>query len=149
MDIDGQLQSLLNIVLAGLAGGILGLERELEDKPAGIRTFAVVAMGACLFPPVGVHAFDGAADAESRLVAQIVTGIGFLGAGTIIQVQDKVEGLTTAAGIWSVAAVGMAFGFGLYILGAGTTVILLIAFAVIGRLLPPKDAIEGRPPSRG
>jgi putative Mg2+ transporter-C (MgtC) family protein len=149
MDIDGQLQSLLNIVLAGLAGGILGLERELEDRPAGIRPVAVVAMGARLSSLVGVHAFGGAADAESRLVAQIVTGIGFLGAGTIIQVQDKVEGLTTAAGIWSVAAVGMAFGFGLYILGAGTTVILLIAFAVIGRLLPPKDAIEGRPPSRG
>jgi putative Mg2+ transporter-C (MgtC) family protein len=149
MDVEGQLQSLLNIVLAGVAGGILGLERELEDKPAGIRTFAVVAMGACLFTLVGVHAFDGAADAESRLVAQIVTGIGFLGAGTIIQVQDKVEGLTTAAGIWSVAAVGMAFGFGLYILGAGTTAILLIAFAVIGRLVPPKEMGDGRPKAKG
>ena len=145
MDVEGQLQSLINIALAGLAGGILGLERELEDKPAGIRTFAVVAMGACLFTLVGVHAFAGEADAQSRLVAQIVTGIGFLGAGTIIQVRDKVEGLTTAAGIWSVAAVGMAFGFGLYILGAGTTAILLIAFAVIGRVVPPKSMIDGKP----
>ena len=140
MTIEIQLQALLNVVLAGIAGGILGLERELEDKPAGIRTFAVVAMGSCLFTLVAVQAFDGKDDAVSRLVAQIVTGIGFLGAGTIIQVRDKVEGLTTAAGIWSVAAVGMAFGFGLYVLGAGTTGILLVAFAVIGRLTPPKGA---------
>jgi putative Mg2+ transporter-C (MgtC) family protein len=143
MAIELQLQSLLNIVLAGIAGGILGLERELEDKPAGTRTFAVVAMGSCLFTLVGVQAFDGKDDAVSRLVAQIVTGIGFLGAGTIIQVKDKVEGLTTAAGIWSVAAVGMAFGFGLYVLGAGTTAILLIAFAVIGRMMPAKTSTEG------
>jgi putative Mg2+ transporter-C (MgtC) family protein len=140
VEIQAQIQSLLNIVLAGIAGGILGLERELADKPAGIRTFAVVAMGSCVFTLVGVHAFDGAGDAESRLVAQIVTGIGFLGAGVIIQVQDKVEGLTTAAGIWSVAAVGMAFGFGLYVLAAGATVVLLIAFAVIGRFTPKTRA---------
>jgi putative Mg2+ transporter-C (MgtC) family protein len=138
MPIETQLESLLRIVLAGVAAGILGLEREIEDKPAGTRTFAVVGMGACLFTLVGEQAFDGKDDAVSRLVAQIVTGIGFLGAGTIIQVRDRVEGLTTAAGIWSVAAVGMAFGFGLYVLGAGTTAILLVAFAVIGRLLPAK-----------
>ena len=143
MTIEAQLLALLNVVLAGVAGGILGLERERQDKPAGTRTFAVVAMGSCLFTLVGEQAFDGNDDAVSRLVAQIVTGIGFLGAGTIIQVKDKVEGLTTAAGIWSVAAVGMAFGFGLYALGAGTTAILLIAFAVIGRLLPGKTSTEG------
>ena len=138
MAVETQLESLLRIVLAGIAAGILGLEREIQDKPAGTRTFAVVAMGSCLFTLVGEQAFDGHDDAVSRLVAQIVTGIGFLGAGTIIQVQDRVEGLTTAAGIWSVAAVGMAFGFGLYVLGAGTTIILLIAFAVIGRIMPDK-----------
>lgn len=138
MTFELQLQSLLDLVLAGIAGGILGLEREIEDKPAGTRTFAVVAMGSCLFTLVGVQAFDGSDDAVSRLVAQIVTGIGFLGAGTIIQVKDRVEGLTTAAGIWSVAAIGMAFGFDLYVLGFGMTVILLVAFAVIGRVLPTK-----------
>jgi putative Mg2+ transporter-C (MgtC) family protein len=138
MPIDAQLDALLRLVLAGVAGGILGFERETQDKPAGTRTFAVVAMGACLFTLVGEQAFDGKDDAVSRLVAQIVTGIGFLGAGTIIQVQDRVEGLTTAAGIWSVAAIGMAFGFGLYVLGVGTTALLLVAFAVIGRLMPDK-----------
>ena len=143
MPLDAQLDALLRLVLAATAGGILGLEREAHDKPAGVRTFAVVAIGACLFTLVGELAFDGKDDAVSRLVAQIVTGIGFLGAGTIIQVKDRVEGLTTAAGIWSVAAIGMAFGFGLYLLGIGTTALLLIAFAVIGRLLPSKVRSDG------
>ena len=138
MPLEAQLDALLRLVLAGAAGSVLGFERETQDKPAGIRTFAVVAMGACLFTLVGELAFEGKDDAVSRLVAQIVTGIGFLGAGTIIQVKDRVEGLTTAAGIWSVAAIGMAFGFGLYLLGIGTTVLLLVAFAVIGRLMPDK-----------
>jgi putative Mg2+ transporter-C (MgtC) family protein len=143
MSLDAQLDALLRLVLAALAGGILGLERETQDKPAGVRTFAVVAIGACLFTLVGELAFDGKDDPVSRLVAQIVTGIGFLGAGTIIQVKDRVEGLTTAAGIWSAAAIGMAFGFGLYLLGIGTTALLLIAFAVIGRLLPGKVRSDG------
>jgi len=90
------------------------------------------------------QAFAGSDDATSRVVAQIVTGIGFLGAGTIIQVKDRVEGLTTAAGIWAVAAVGMAFGLGLYVLAIGSTVILLVTIAVIGRLLPTE--LGGTPP---
>jgi uncharacterized membrane protein YhiD involved in acid resistance len=142
MPIEAQLDALLRLVLAGVAGSVLGFERETQDKPAGIRTFAVVAMGSCLFTLVGELAFEGKDDAVSRLVAQIVTGIGFLGAGTIIQVKDRVEGLTTAAGIWSVAAIGMAFGFGLYLLGIGTTLLLLITFAVIGRLMPDKTRTQ-------
>ncbi len=133
MSVDAQLEALLRIVLAGAAAGLLGLEREAHDKPAGIRTFAVVGIGACVFTLGAVQTFGNDA---SRVVGQIITGVGFLGAGTIIQVKDRVEGLTTAAGIWAVAAVGLAFGTGLYVLAAGTTVILLIAFAVIGRLVP-------------
>lgn len=136
MSIESQLEALLRLVLAGVAAGVIGIERETEGKPAGTRTFAVVAIGACLFTLAGEQAFSGKDDAVSRLVAQIVTGIGFLGAGTIIQVKDRVEGLTTAAGIWSVAAVGMAFGFGLYVLAIGATIVLLVAIAVIKRLLP-------------
>ena len=138
MPIDAQLDALLRLVLAGVAAGLLGVEREIQDKPAGTRTFAVVAIGACLFTVASERAFGGANDATSRVVAQIVTGVGFLGAGTIIQVKDRVEGLTTAAGVWSAAAVGMTFGFGLYVLGIGATLVLLVAIAVIGRLLPPK-----------
>jgi putative Mg2+ transporter-C (MgtC) family protein len=142
MDLPAELESLLRIVAAAVAAGILGLERETQDKPAGVRTFAVVGIGACLFTIAGEIAFEGKDDPVSRLVAQIVTGIGFLGAGTIIQVKDRVEGLTTAAGIWAVAAVGMAYGFGLYVLATGVTIILLIAFAVIGRLLPDKTRTQ-------
>jgi putative Mg2+ transporter-C (MgtC) family protein len=96
----------------------------------------VVGIGACLFTVASEKAFGGADDATSRVAAQIVTGIGFLGAGTIIQVKNRVEGLTTAAGIWAAAAVGMTFGFGLYVLGIGSTLVLLVAMALLGRLLP-------------
>ena len=137
MPIDMQLESLLRLVLAGVAAGLLGIEREVQDKPAGTRTFAVVGIGACLFTLGSEQAFSGENDPVSRVVAQIVTGIGFLGAGTIIQVKDRVEGLTTAAGIWAVAAVGIAFGYGLYVLAIGATVVLLVTIAVIGRVLPP------------
>ena len=136
MSIELQLEALLRLVLAGVAAGILGAERETQDKPAGTRTFAVVGIGACLFTLGAEQAFGGSDDPVSRVVAQIVTGIGFLGAGTIIQVKDRVEGLTTAAGIWSVAAVGIAFGYGLYVLAIGATLVLLVTIAVIGRLLP-------------
>lgn len=149
MPLDAQLDALIRLVLAGIAAGLLGLEREVQDKPAGTRTFMVVGVGACLFTVAAERAFAGADDATSRVVAQIVTGVGFLGAGTIIQVKDRVEGLTTAAGIWAVAAVGMTFGFGLYLLGIGSTIILLVAIALIGRLLPAKyGGTDGGPPRR-
>lgn len=144
MTIDAQFESLVRLVLAGLAAGLLGLEREAKDKPAGVRTFAVVALGACLFTLVSEHAFAGDDAAVSRVVAQVVTGVGFLGAGTIIQVRDRVEGLTTAAGIWAVAAVGVAFGAGLYVLGIGATVILAILFTVVGRLLPAEIVSDNK-----
>ena len=149
MPLDAQLDALLRLVLAGLAAGLLGLERDIQDKPAGTRTFAVVGIGACLFTVASERAFSGGDDAVSRVVAQIVTGVGFLGAGTIIQVKDRVEGLTTAAGIWSAAAIGMTFGFGLYLLGIGSTLVLLVTIAVIGRLLPAKyGGTDDGPPSK-
>ena len=133
---DAQLEALLRLLLAGIAGAVIGLEREVEDKPAGVRTFGTVAMGAALFTIAPAIAFPDQPDSAARVAAQIVTGIGFLGAGTIIQVQDRVEGLTTAAGIWAVAAVGMSFGFGLYILGAGATAILLLGIVTVGQVMP-------------
>ena len=136
MTIEAQLDALLRIVLAGIAGAIIGLEREVEDKPAGVRTFATVAMGAALFTVAPMYAFPDSQDSAARVAAQIVTGVGFLGAGTIIQVRDRVSGLTTAAGIWSVAAVGMTFGFGLYVLGAGAAAVILLLMAIVGRVMP-------------
>jgi putative Mg2+ transporter-C (MgtC) family protein len=136
MTVEAQLDALLRLILAGVAGAVIGLEREVEDKPAGVRTFATVAIGAALFTLAPLYAFPDSPDSAARVAAQVVTGIGFLGAGTIIQVRDRVEGLTTAAGIWAVAAVGMTFGLGLYVLGAGSTVVLLLLIAVVGRLVP-------------
>ena len=139
---DPQVNALIRVALAGLVAGLIGLERELAGKAAGIRTYGLVGLGAAMFTVTAIYGF-GSFDYASRIVGGVITGIGFLGAGTIIQVKDRVEGLTTAAGIWAVAAVGMAYGFGLYVLATGVTVILLIAFAVIGRLLPDKTRAHG------
>lgn len=124
-------EALLRLVLAAVAGAFVGLDREIRDKPAGLRTNAIVATGAAMFTIVGILAF-GEGDPSSRVAAQIVTGVGFLGAGAIIQQRAGVEGLTTAAGIWGAAAVGMAFGAGLYILGLGGAILLMILLTVIG-----------------
>jgi len=153
ISVDAQLEALLRLVLAGIAGAVIGLEREVEDKPAGVRTFGTVAVGAALFTVAPAIAFPEQPDSAARVAAQIVTGIGFLGAGTIIQVRDRVEGLTTAAGIWAVAAVGMSFGFGLYVLGAGATAMLLLGIVTIGRVMPHPGRDAGadgsvRPPER-
>jgi putative Mg2+ transporter-C (MgtC) family protein len=129
-------EALLRLALAAGAGAVLGLEREDRDKPAGVRTFSIVALGSALFSVISIMTF-GVSDAGARIPAQIVTGVGFLGAGTIIQQRGSVVGLTTAAGIWAAAAVGMGFGFGLYLLSAGGIVILLVVLRIVGRLVPP------------
>ena len=120
---------LVRVVAAVLFGGLIGLERELRDKPAGFRTIILICLGACLFSMlslrVGVTDWD-----SSRIAAQIVSGIGFLGAGAILRDRQAVYGMTTAATIWSVAAIGMACGFGrLGLAAAGTAAILIALFA--------------------
>jgi len=100
------------LLLAGVLGGLIGLERELRGYPAGIRTIALVALGSCLF--TDISALLGG---EDRVAAQIVTGIGFIGAGVIFREGYSVRGITTAATIWAAAAVGMAIGAELYIVG--------------------------------
>lgn len=126
---DPQLEGLFRVLLAGAIAALIGLEREREGKPAGIRTYGLVGMGAAIFTVVGILAF-GAGDPGSRVAAQIVTGIGFIGAGTILHMRRRIVGLTTAAGLWAAAAVGMAIGGGLYILGvgAGIAMFLLLQF---------------------
>ena len=111
------------LLLAGFLGGFIGLERELRGYPAGIRTLALVTLGACLFTDVS-RLMGG----DDRVAAQIVTGIGFLGAGVIFREGYTVRGITTAATIWSAAAVGMAIGIGLYIVAILGSVAL---FAVL------------------
>lgn len=129
-----ELEALARLALAAIAGALIGLEREEREKPAGVRTFAIVAMGAALFSLIGLMTF-GEDDAAARLAAQVVTGVGFLGAGMIIQARGRVLGLTTAAGIWGSAAVGMGIGYGLYLLSIGGTVILLAILRLVGSLM--------------
>ena len=119
-DLQSQIEPLLRLGLAAVLGALVGFERESHGRPAGLRTYTLVAMGACLFTLVSIYGFPGS-DA-SRVAAQIVTGIGFIGAGTIIQAQSGVRGVTTAAGIWAIAAVGMAAGTGLWLLAIVTAV---------------------------
>jgi putative Mg2+ transporter-C (MgtC) family protein len=136
---NAELQALVRVLIAGLIGIIVGFERDLEGKPAGARTYGGVAMGAATFTVVGVVVF-GANDSSARLAAQIITGIGFLGAGTILHMRLQVVGLTTAAGMWVMAAIGMAIGYGLYILGIGVGVALFL----ILQFLEPGRLIENR-----
>lgn len=116
------------VLIAAMLGVILGLERQFSNKDAGLRTYALVASGSALFTVLSIEGFD-AAD-TSRVAAQIVTGIGFLGAGLIFRRGVNVQGLTTAAGLWSVAAIGMAAGTGLWGLAIVVTAIVLSVLKV-------------------
>ena len=121
----------VRVLIAAILGIILGLERQRSNKDAGTRTYALVAAGSALFTVLSIEGFD-AAD-TSRVAAQIVTGIGFLGAGLIFRQGASVQGLTTAAGLWSVAAIGMAAGTGLWGLAIVVTVIVLLVLNISDR----------------
>ena len=124
------LTMLLRLAVAGMLGTLIGLEREYRAKEAGMRTHFLVALGSCLIMIVSQYGFgDHYADA-SRVAAQIVSGIGFIGAGTIMMQNQFVRGLTTAAGLWVAAGIGMAIGGGLYIIGIVSTVFTLIGLEV-------------------
>ncbi len=116
--------------LAAFLGLLVGAERRLAHKFAGMRTHALVAMGSALFSTIS-FALPNAGVDPTRIAAQVVTGIGFLGAGLIVFQDSKVRGLTTAAGIWSVAAIGMAVGFRLYAVAIFATVLTLLVFMIL------------------
>lgn len=130
----------LRLVVAGILGVLIGLEREYRAKEAGYRTHFLVAVGSALLMIVSQHGFDGMIGKEgvgldpSRIAAQIVTGIGFIGAGTIILNRQIVRGLTTAAGIWATAGIGMCAGAGMYTLAISATVLTLIGLELLSRL---------------
>lgn len=108
---------------------VIGADRERHDKPAGLRTVAMVGVGGCLFGLMASLAFVG--DASSRIVQGLITGIGFLGAGTIIKERFRIEGLTTAATIWTVSGVGLATGMGLYPMAIIATIAVLFVLTIL------------------
>jgi putative Mg2+ transporter-C (MgtC) family protein len=118
------LELLARLLLAAVLGGAIGAERELNDQPAGLRTHMLLTIGACLFTLISAYGFGGGTD-PSRIAAQIVTGIGFLGGGAIVRHGLTVKGVTTAASIWATASVGVAIGAGSYVLGVGGAVLVV------------------------
>lgn len=134
MDAVSQLELIARLAVGLALGAVIGIEREVNRQPAGFRTHSLVALGAALFTVVSASGFAGQDADPTRIAAQIVTGIGFIGAGTILRHGGSVRGLTTAASLWSVAAVGMAAGAGLYTLAAGGTLLVLVVLAIFDRL---------------
>ncbi len=124
-----EMEYVVRIVVAVILGGLIGFERELRDKPAGLRTIMLICLGACIFTIVS-EVVGGPDWNTTRIAAQIVTGIGFLGAGAIIRDHQAVFGLTTAATIWAVAAIGMTAGFGLLVLATFGTLVILVALLI-------------------
>ena len=113
------------LVLAAGLGAIVGYEREHVGKPAGVRTHGMVALGAALFTVVSLYGFGGVGD-PARVSAQVVTGIGFLGAGAIMHQRGYVHGLTTAASLWVTAAIGVAVGVGMYVMSLETAILVFL-----------------------
>ena len=125
------LELLAQLVLAMLLGGAIGIERELSGKPAGLRTNILICVGAMLFTVLSMKLAAGRGD-PGRVAAQILTGVGFIGAGTILHTRGSVTGLTSAATIWVVSAIGMAVGTAAYLEAVGTTLLVMIVLAGLG-----------------
>jgi|FLYN01.1.fsa_nt_gi putative Mg2+ transporter-C (MgtC) family protein len=143
MPLQLQAEATFALLLAAFLSLVIGLERELHDQPAGLRTHMLVGVGACLFTLLSEHAFEG--DDTSRVASNIVVGIGFLGAGTIIQRGGQPHHLTTAASIWATAAVGMAVGSGAWFLGLSGSVLIWVILKIIRRFTKGTARIEADP----
>ena len=126
----------IRLSMALVLGGAIGIEREYRAKEAGFRTHFLVALGSALFCIVSQYGFGFDLKDSSRVAAQVVSGIGFLGAGTIIFQKNVVRGLTTAAGLWVTAAIGLACGTGMYVAALATTLMVLLGLEVLNYLIP-------------
>ena len=136
----------LSVILAIAFGGVIGLERQTSGKPAGLRTNVLICFGAAVFTIVSEKMAAGQSDSITRIAAQIVTGVGFIGAGAIIRDRAGVHGLTTAATIWLVASIGMACGAGLYLLALVSTIFavgVLFGFKIFEKFITNRN----EPPS--
>ena len=129
-----QLDLALRLTVGLVLGAVIGFERELQRQPAGFRTHSLVSLGAALFTVVSAFGFGGDLVDPTRIAAQIVSGIGFIGAGTILQYRGHIRGLTTAASLWSVAAIGTAAGAGLYVVAVVGTILILVILSILDRV---------------
>ena len=137
MGFDVEIRLVLDLLIATVLGALIGLERERHVGIAGIRTHAAVALGSCLFGfisfnvtgPDGIDAIVGRAD-PSRIAAQIVSGIGFLGAGVILRDRGHIRGLTTAASVWASASIGLGIANHMYVLSVAATIIMLLLLSL-------------------
>jgi putative Mg2+ transporter-C (MgtC) family protein len=129
-----QLDLALRLTVGLVLGAVIGFERELSHQPAGFRTHSLVSLGAALFTVVSAFGFSGDLVDPTRIAAQIVSGIGFIGAGTILQYRGHIRGLTTAASLWAVAAIGTAAGAGLYVVAIVGTVLILVILSILDRV---------------
>ncbi|MFH0732728.1 MAG: MgtC/SapB family protein [Candidatus Omnitrophota bacterium] len=134
----GNMQVLVRLILATILGGAVGLEREIQGRVAGFRTHILVCVGSCLMMLTSIHMFDvyhGLTSIDpARIAAQVVTGVGFLGAGTILRSKATVKGLTTAASLWAIAGVGLAVGSGFYWAAVFTSVIILLSLLFLSKI---------------
>lgn len=133
---------ILRILTALVLGGIIGLERQYHDKPAGFATNTLICVGSAVFALLSILSAYYLGGDPARIAAQIVAGVGFLGAGSILRDGNKISGLTTAAGIWLVAAVGMAVGYGHYFIGAVATTSVLILQLFVRKLMNTFDYVQ-------
>ncbi|HEY3195779.1 MAG TPA: MgtC/SapB family protein [Candidatus Dormibacteraeota bacterium] len=117
--------------MALVLGLALGAERETQGHPAGLRTMGLISVGACVFTAVGLEPIFGIRTDPTRIAAQIVTGVGFIGAGAILRQGGEIIGLTTAASIWVAAALGMAAGFGFYAIAVFTTFLVIVTLVAL------------------
>lgn len=131
-----ELDITLRLAVAMLLGGEIGFEREYRAKDAGFRTHFLVALGSALFCIVSQYGFGFELKDSSRVAAQVVSGIGFLGAGTIIFQKNVVRGLTTAAGLWVTAAIGLTCGTGMYLPAVVTTLMVLVGLEILSVIIP-------------
>ncbi len=141
VDLGTDLGFAARLLIAALLGASIGLEREIHDHPAGMRTHLLVSLGSAGFTVLSIAGFPSAGSDPARVAAQIVTGIGFLGAGAILKEGATIKGLTTAASLWVAAAVGMAAGAGAWVTAGVITLIAIVSLwplRAVGRRLNPR-----------
>ena len=134
LSLETQVDLAIRLTVGLILGAAIGFERELHRQPAGFRTHSLVSRGAALFTVVSAYGFSGDVVDPTRIAAQIVSGIGFIGAGTILQHRGHIRGLTTAASLWSVAAIGTAAGAGLYVVAVMGTLLILVILSILDRI---------------